>query len=81
MVLILPIIFAIPPIGGSCYRVINSSILQDAFSSVLNFCHAMKKKQLRKDKKEWMLYDHVVWKYCFVIFTALQFPYVILCPN
>ena len=24
---------------------------------------------------------HVVRGYCFVIYTALQFPYVILCPN
>ena len=42
----------------------------------------MKKKQLRKDKKEFiLLYDHVILNYCFVLFTTLQFPYSILCPN
>ena len=25
--------------------------------------------------------EHVVRGYCFVIYTVLQFPYVILCPN
>ena len=31
LVLILPIIFAITRIDGSCYRVIDSSVLQDFF--------------------------------------------------
>ena len=35
MVLTLPIIFAITPIDGLCYRVTDSSVLQDFFSSVL----------------------------------------------
>ena len=35
-----------------------------------------------KIKKEWILqYDHDVRKFCFVIFTALRFPYVVICPN
>ena len=28
-----------------------------------------------------MQYDYVVRKYCFVVFTTLRFPYVILCLN
>ena len=48
MVLILPIVFAIPPIGGPCYRVINSSILQDAFSSVLKFLSCYEEKTVEK---------------------------------
>ena len=44
MVLILSVIFAITSIDGSCYRVIDWSILQGFFSSVLKFFHAMKKK-------------------------------------
>ena len=49
-----------------------------------NFCHALKKKKLRKDKKKneyYIKYDRVVRKYCFSVFTALRFPYVILCSN
>ena len=51
MDLILPIIFAITPTDGSCYRVFDSSTLQDFFHLPQNFCHDMRKKQLRKDKK------------------------------
>ena len=51
MDLILPIIFAITPTDGSYYRVFDSSTLQDFFHLPRNFCHDMRKKQLRKDKK------------------------------
>ena len=47
MVSILSIIFAITPVGGLCYKVNDSSILQDFFSSVLKFlsCYEKKKKK------------------------------------
>ena len=45
MDLILSIIFTVMPIDGSCYRVINSSILQEfLFHLSQNVHHAMKKK-------------------------------------
>ena len=44
MVSILSIIFAITTIDGSCYRVIDSSILQDFFSSVLKFLSCYEEK-------------------------------------
>ena len=52
MDLIFSNIFPITPIDGSYYRVINSSILQKMFYVSQNFCHAMKKKQLRKAKRK-----------------------------
>ena len=52
MDLILSIMFTITLIDGSWYRVIDSSILQDFFRLSQNFCHTMKKTQLRKDKKK-----------------------------
>ena len=71
--------FAVTPIDGLCYRVIDSSILQDIF---FHLSQNLKKKQLRKDKKKLILqYGHVFRKDCFVVFTASRFPYVILCPN
>ena len=56
MDLILPIIFAITSVDGSCYRVIDSSILKEFFSSLSNFYHALKKKgkSWEKIKKEWI---------------------------
>ena len=53
MYLILPIIFAITPIEGWCYRVIDSTNIQKIFSSVSKFlsCHEKKPLELRKDKK------------------------------
>ena len=49
----LPIIFAITPIDGWCYRVIDSTNIQKIFSSVSKFlsCHEKKPLELRKDKK------------------------------
>ena len=35
------------------------------------------KKSINSIKK----FGHVARKDCFVVFTASQFPYVILCPN
>ena len=62
MCLIMPIIFAFIPLDGSCYRVIDSSILQDFFHLSLNSYYAMKKKkQLRKDKRRMNI---VVWSCC-----------------
>ena len=43
MDLILPIIFAITPIDGSCYRVIDSSNIQESFNLSQDVYHAMKK--------------------------------------
>ena len=53
MGLILDIIFAVTPVDGSCYRVIDSSILQDVLWSVSKFlsCDEEKRLDLRKDKK------------------------------
>ena len=52
MDLILPIISAITRIDGSCYRVINSSNIQE-FSHVSKFlsCNEEKTLQVKKDKK------------------------------
>ena len=50
--------FAITPIDGLCYRVIDSSVLQDIF---FHLSQNLKKKQLRKDKKK---INIVVWS-CF----------------
>ena len=51
MDLVLPIIFAIIPIVGSCYRVIDSSNIQEHFFICLkNFYHAMKKKKHKQKK-------------------------------
>ena len=41
MDLVLPIIFAMTPIDGSCYRVIDTSILLEFFSSDSKCYHAM----------------------------------------
>ena len=49
MVLILPIMFAITPTDGSCYRVIDSSILQDFFSSVLKFLSCYEEKTVQNE--------------------------------
>ena len=38
--LILPIIFGITPVERSCYRVIDSSIPQECFSSIRHIIHA-----------------------------------------
>ena len=48
MDLILPIIFVITQTDGSCYRVIDSSILQEVFSFVLkcSVCNANKHQEL-----------------------------------
>ena len=43
MDLILPFVFAMLPIDGSCYRVIDTSILQEFCSSVSKCYHAMQK--------------------------------------
>ena len=53
MDLILPIIFAITPIDGQYYRVIDSSNIQDFFSSVSKClsCNEEKTLELKKDKK------------------------------
>ena len=51
MDLILPVIFAIIPIDGSCCRVTDSSNIQEFFSSVSKFlsCNEEKTSELRKD--------------------------------
>ena len=51
MNLTLSIIFVITATDGSCYRVVDWSFLKDFFHLSQHFCHAMKKKQLGKDKK------------------------------
>ena len=53
MNLISPIIFAITPIDGWCYKVINSSVLQEICSSVSKFlsCDEENILELRKDTK------------------------------
>ena len=51
MDLILPIIFVITPIDGLCYRVIDSSILQDFFSSVSKFLSCYEEKTVEKRQK------------------------------
>ena len=53
MGLILDIIFAVTPVDGSCYRAIDSSILQDVLWSVSKFlsCDEEKRLDLRKDEK------------------------------
>ena len=48
MVLILSIIFAITPIDGSCHRVIDSSTLQDSFSSAIKFLSCYEEKTIEK---------------------------------
>ena len=52
MDLILPITFTIIPADASCYRVIDSSTLQEVFSSVSKFLsyNEEKRLQLQKDK-------------------------------
>ena len=62
MDLTLPIIFAITPIDRSCYRVIDSSILQDFFSSVSNFLSCYEEKAVEKRLKKRM--NIVVWSGC-----------------
>ena len=57
MDLIMPITFVITPINEWCYRVIDSSILQEYCSSVLkcSWCNEEKKLELSYDnKKEWI---------------------------
>ena len=84
MVLILPIMFAITPTDGSCYRVIDSSILQGFFSSALKFLSCYEEKTVENEQKKKRM-NIVVWscisKIMLVIFATLQFPYVILCPS
>ena len=48
IVLISPIIFPITPVDWSFYRVIDSSILQDFFSSVLKFLPCYEQKTVAK---------------------------------
>ena len=48
--LILPIIFAVTPADGSGYRVIDSSILQESFSSVPKCSSRNAEKTLRIGK-------------------------------
>ena len=50
---ILDIIFSVTPVDGSCYRVIDSSILQEVLRSVSKFlsCDEEKRLDLRKDEK------------------------------
>ena len=38
-------------------------------------------EKTRNKKTQYLQYGGVVSKDCFVVFTAAQFPYVILCPN
>ena len=54
MDLILPIIFVITSIDGSCYRVIDSANIQKLFSSVSKYLSCNKEKilELRKGKKK-----------------------------
>ena len=69
MVLMFPVIFAITPVDGSCYRVIDLSILQDFFSSVLKFLPCCEKETVRKKikKNEYcsmiMLFENVALSY------------------
>ena len=52
MDLILPIIFAITPTGGSRYRVIDSSNMQEIFSSVSKFLSCNEEKTVDKRLKK-----------------------------
>ena len=52
MDLILPITFAITPIDGQCYRVIDSSNMKDFFSPVSKFLSCNEEKTLKKVKKD-----------------------------
>ena len=58
MDLIISIIFAFTTIYGSCYRAIDSSILQEFFSSVSKFLSCNEKKQswekVTKKNEEWI---------------------------
>ena len=51
MDLILTIIYAFTPIDRSCYRVIDSSVLKEFFSTVSKFLSCYEEKTVEKDKK------------------------------
>ena len=51
MDLILTIIYAFTPIDRSCYRVIDSSVLKEFFSTVSEFLSCYEEKTVEKDKK------------------------------
>ena len=54
MDLMLPIIFIITPIYGSCYRVMDSSNIQEFFlsDSIFLSCHKQKALEVRKDNEK-----------------------------
>ena len=58
----LPIIFVITPVDGLCYKVANSSIQQEFFSSVQNCSIIQCKKTLRVDKTRQKLRDKTTKK-------------------
>ena len=51
MEFILPIIFAIIPTAGSCYRVIDLLNIPEFFSSVSKFLSCNEKKNIRVEKR------------------------------
>ena len=59
----LPIIFVITPVDGLCYKVANSSIQQEFFSSVQNCSIIQCKKTLRVDKTRQKLRDKTTKKW------------------
>ena len=71
--LILPIIFAITPIDGSCYRVIDSSNIQEFFhlSQKVLSCNEEKTSELKNDKKKEMNINYVlkISKFCVIRLT------------
>ena len=46
-----------------------------------NVTYATLCEKTRNKKTQHLQYGGVVSKDCFVVFTSVQFPYVILCPN
>ena len=74
MDLILLFTFAITPIDGSCYRVINSSNMQEFFSSVSKFlsCNEEETLELKKDKKIMNINILKKGKFCLIRLTKNQ---------
>ena len=72
MCLVFPIKFAVTRIDGYCYRVIDSSILQDIFSSVLKFLSCNEEKTVRKHKKININIILKISKLCVMRLTQIQ---------
>ena len=66
MDLILSIIFAITPADGLCYRVINSSITQEVFSSVRECSSCNKEKTLKVEIRQQKKININILMICYV---------------